>query len=491
MLNAFAYTGGFSVYAFAGGASKVVSVDISKEAIALFHEVLKLNPKHHASMFNIAKLLDENGEYAAALKYAVSAQKLDPTNLFYNELLIDLYEKNNQPQNAIKTCEAAIKQFPKEQELKYALAEMLLSAGNYARALEVYDQIEAVEGITPEVSLQKQRIYTLEKQPDKAIETIKKLIEAYPVEIQFRQLLYDTYLNQQQPEEALKVLTDILKNNPNEPFALFRMVDYYRSQNKPAEASAYLEKIFANESVPFDAKIQYLGELLPLALENTELKKVIETYSLLLLNQNPQSVSSNALRGDWFLLNNQSDSACVYYKTALRIENTNERIWEQLLNTRLRNGNWTQLQKESEEALEINPNQISFLYNHGLACFQLKEYTKAANSLEKAAKLAGNNVYFLIQIHTLLGDTYHYLKQPEKSDKAYEKVLEKDPNNLLVLNNYAYFLSLRKERLQQALEMIEKVIKVSPDNASYMDTYGWVLYQLGRYQEAVKWLEKA
>ena len=57
---------------------------------------------------------------------------------------------------------------------------------------------------------------------------------------------------------------------------------------------------------------------------------------------------------------------------------------------------------------------------------------------------------FLPDFYSLLGDTYHAIDEHEKSDLFYQKSLEKNPENHIVLNNYSYYLSLRKKELLKA-----------------------------------------
>lgn len=66
-----------------------------------------------------------------------------------------------------------------------------------------------------------------------------------------------------------------------------------------------------------------------------------------------------------------------------------------------------------------------------------------------------------------------------------------NPADPVLLNNYAYYLSERNLRLDEARQMIEQALKVMPDNPSFLDTYGWVLYKQNNIAEALKWLEKA
>jgi Tfp pilus assembly protein PilF len=89
------------------------------------------------------------------------------------------------------------------------------------------------------------------------------------------------------------------------------------------------------------------------------------------------------------------------------------------------------------------------------------------------------------------GDIYHSMGKDEEAFQAYEKSLALKYNNPYVLNNYAYYLSLKGKDLEKAERMSKKAVELEPDNASFQDTYGWVLFMMGRYREAAVWIQKA
>src|SRR5690606_32580031 len=89
------------------------------------------------------------------------------------------------------------------------------------------------------------------------------------------------------------------------------------------------------------------------------------------------------------------------------------------------------------------------------------------------------------------GDVYHGLQMYAESDVAYEEAIALDSTNAYALNNYAYYLALRKEKLPLAAEMSKKSNELEPDFASYEDTYAWVLFQQGEYEEALVWIKRA
>ena len=137
----------------------------------------------------------------------------------------------------------------------------------------------------------------------------------------------------------------------------------------------------------------------------------------------------------------------------------------------------------------MNGEQPLFYFFNGLAYYNINDYEKAIAVLEKGRKLSANKD-LTASFDMSIGDTYIVLKNHKKAFEAYDRVLRSNPNNISVMNNYAYYLSLDNQDLERALEMSAKTIKAEPKNATYLDTYAWVLYKLGRYQEAKKYMDK-
>ncbi|HNB13083.1 MAG TPA: tetratricopeptide repeat protein, partial [Bacteroidia bacterium] len=143
------------------------------------------------------------------------------------------------------------------------------------------------------------------------------------------------------------------------------------------------------------------------------------------------------------------------------------------------------------EAIGLFPNESSLYLLNGIAKSQLNLPAEAINILNQGVKLVVDNNQQLIQFYSNLGDCYNKTKEYSASDSSFDKALEIDPNEPFVLNNYAYYLSVRKEKLEQAEKMSKQSNELQPNQSSFLDTYGWILYQEGKYDEAKKWIEKA
>ena len=218
-----------------------------------------------------------------------------------------------------------------------------------------------------------------------------------------------------------------------------------------------------------------LGELIDL---------VVETH--------PKESFSYILKGDYLatVLDNKREGLAQFRKAAELDQNRFE-VWGEILSLDAELGNMNDLIKDSESVMELFPNEPIPFYYHGVANNQLGKSEAAIKSLKKAGMMVTNNPPLASQIYALLGDAYHGQKDFGKSDESFEKALTYNPNNENALNNYAYFLSLRNDKLDKAAEMAKKANQLAPNQASYEDTYAWILYMQKKYPEAREWMEKA
>lgn len=133
------------------------------------------------------------------------------------------------------------------------------------------------------------------------------------------------------------------------------------------------------------------------------------------------------------------------------------------------------------------PEDSIFLLEIGYRYTLNKEYSKAVNYLTNYLAKNPNHIEAL----NIIADCYSYLNKDAEAEKYYLKGLKIDPENPTINNNYAYLLTKRKDRLQDALKFSEKALKYEPNNGAYLDTYGWVLFRMGNYEKAKEYLEKA
>lgn len=462
------------------------------KAIGLFESCLQKNPKHSASMYELAQMYFDARDFSTAARFAEQAAAIEPENKWYKLLLVEIYGKAGMKKELLGTCEKLVDKYPGNVDFLYELANAYLNNNDGKNAIETLDKIEGILGVSEEISLQKQRTYLDMRKTDQAAAEIKKLIKEFPdQETRYVSMLAEMYMQVGKPDEAAQYYQQILSKDPDNPYIHITLSDYYRKKGDIKNSIDELKLGFANPKLDIDTKIRVLLAIFSGDEMYVKNKEEILGLAKILVQIHPEEVKAHSIYGDFLLDDKKYAEARDEFRKVISIDSSRYAVWESLLNAEIQLSDYPALESESRRAIELFPLlPVPYLFK-GVACLEKSKYEDAITSFNSGVKLISGNNILLVQFYTYLGDTYNRLKNYRLSDDNYENALKLQPENSYVLNNYAYYLSLRNENLDKAEAMSSKSVKLDPANAANMDTYGWVLYKLGRYTEAVEWVEKA
>lgn len=476
-------------YYFVEGQKYFMLEDYAK-ALELFGLSNDIDPENAGVHYKMAQILAESGDFDKALLHANKARDLDPSNKYYFLLSAEIYTNMSNFQEAASLYETMIGSIPGNETYLFDLAALYIYQDKLEKALGVYNRAEQYFGILEEITYQKQQIYIQQGKIDLAIKEGQRLIETYPEEANYKLTLAEVLISHQKEAEAIPYLEAVLRDNPANAQASVRLSEIYRKSGETEKAMVSLHNAFSNPSLNVNAKVQLLAGYIA-QLPNPELETAARKLANDLITAHPDNVDAYAIYGDLeFRLANKPE-AKDYYLKALHLDNSNYNLWQNVISIELELEDYENAAKHADEAIEIFPNQALLYYFGGTAYLVKKKYKQAVNSLEYGRKLSASDPDLSGYIIGQLGDAYNGLEEFAKSDAAYEEALKINADNDYVLNNYSYYLSLRKERLDRALEMSSRLVEKNPDNGTYLDTHAWVLYVKGNYKEAKYYLERA
>jgi tetratricopeptide (TPR) repeat protein len=472
-------------------AEKAKLMEDSDEAIKKYRELLEIDNKNANAYYQIALIHFQKNKIDDALFEAEEAVKYDPGNKWYTELLAKSQVKSGKIKEAIKTYESLIQKNPLDAENYFDLAYLYLQSNLPLNAVKTYDQFEKNYGVEESVVLQKEKIYLKLNMFEKAVAEIQKLIDAYPDDAEYLSMMADLYALNGKKEMAVPYYQKILNIDPENAQALLSLADINSAKGDTTARIEGMRKVFANPNMNIDAKIRMLFPF----IQYYEIRKakIVEAQELsqILVQTHPDQSKAFAIKGDVFYIDQKDDTALVAYLKALELQKDIFTVWQQVFAIYSNKREWAKIEALTTEALEYFPNQaIVYLYK-GNAEYQLKSYDKALKTFTKGEKMCGDNNFLRAQMFASIGDIHYNLQQHEQSDSAFEKSLKYNPDNSYTLNNYSYYLSLRKANLEKAKQMSAYSNKIEPDNSSFQDTYAWILFELGDYKEAKIWQEKA
>jgi len=457
----------------------------------LYQKALDLNSSSAAAHYELGNIYSLQEKPQLALEQYESAVKYDGANFWFRLSYATALRDLGQTNKAIDEFKSLIVKQPKRIELKYELAQLLLNNGKKTEGLAVINEIEEELGVTEEVSFLKQRVHLSNNDVDAAAAEIQKLIDSYPDEIAYYGILADTYVSNGRKDDALKVYEKMQRLDSTNYKLQFSLAEFYRQDEKDEQYRENLGKAFLNPEMNIDDKVKYVLTFYQVDSKNKALKQEGIDFCQKITQAHPENAKSFALLADFQYFDNQIAAAKDSYITTISLDSSRFPVWNQLIYIFADQGDTAQLVQYSKRAIDLFPNQPTVYLTYGIGLSQQEKNEAAITYLELGKDLVLDNPSLKSQFFSSLGDTYHTIKNNEESDNNYDKALSIDPNNIIVLNNYSYYLSLRNEDLQKAKQMSAKSNNLAPNQASFQDTYAWILFQLKEYEEARNWINKA
>lgn len=470
-------------------AEKQLILENYAKALENFHVAMEMNSQSAAIHFKIAEVLAKSNEGQKALPYGLKAIDLDSENKYYRLGLARIYQSIGFYIDAAKTYEELLEKFPSEENALYELAELYQLTGRREDMFRVFDLIEAQLGVKEEITREKQRIYMREGKVDNVIAEFQKLIDAYPNEASYKAELINFLIQNRKLDQAAVAIEEYEASEPTSSRIMLMKSELAWMNGEKAKSLALLDDAFEASSIDFQSKFQILSNYLGMK-PTPEERSILTQIAVKLADHHEDEFKAQAFVGDLLYQDGKRQDAVRYYLNSVNLSPANYSVWQNILNIEADLSQYDSLVIHAEKALEYFPNQALLYYFSGTGYLIQKDYKKAVRMLEQGKKYT-IDPKLLTVIYGQLGDAYNGLKESDKSYQAYDKALMNGPDNDHVLNNYSYFLSLANENLDKALEMSTRLVEQHPNNPTYLDTHGWVLYTNGKYKESEKYLEKA
>jgi len=469
------------------GAKTIENTTLATE---LFERVTQIDPANDASLYELAIIKRGKNNYTDAQTLLEKAVTVNPDNEWYWTALADCYEKTNSIDKLENVFNELIRIHPDRPDYYFDKANTYFYQARYDDALKVYEKVEELTGPTDDLLANRQKIYLKQGKIDLAAKQLEDMIAANPSATKYYLFLGQLYSSNNYPDKALKVLQTAEKLSPGNGLIHLALADLYRDKKNIEASYNELTLAFAIPDLDINQKIKIIGGYLPQFPDPNAKASALE-LSRILTVAHPGDARAHAIYGDILMQSEKFKEAKTEYQKSLTLNGQTYEVQEQLVRLDLSDNDIDAAIKDGENALSLFPNQAWMNYLVGVAYMQKKNYTKAVDYIKNATSLEAQDKELLAQSFSALGDCYHDLKDNKSSDEAYDKALAYNPDNAFTLNNYAYYLSVRGEQLEKAEKMSKHSNDLQPNNASFEDTYAWILFRQKDYKGAKTWMDKA
>lgn len=461
-------------------------------AYDMFSYCLSLDSTAAPVMYELSLFYVQMNKADKAVEMLRKAVDSDSDNMTYRMALANVSGNLGMFADAAAEYEALVERYPDKAELRYYLAEALAQDGELAKAIEAYDALESIMGMNEALSLQKYKLYSSLEEEDKAFAEIQKLADKYPAESRYQLLLGDLYLEKDNFDEALKAYTKAHEINPSDSRYIVSMANYYEATGNKEAAEKEVRNALVSKGLDVETKVGILSRYIQRLQQTKQDIEQANTLFLTLLEQHPQDTNLKLMYGSLLMLQKKNDEAKFQFSLVTEMEPTNQSAWQQLLNMALRTEDIDEVVRVCNKCIELFPESPEYYFYLGIGYFQQEKYEEALDVYRKGlCVIPKENGRLMSDFYGQIGDLHYQMNNMPEAYKAYDEALKYNDKNVVVLNNYSYFLTLEKKDLKRAERMSAQCIKLEPDNATYLDTYAWIFFTQGNYKLAKIYIESA
>ena len=355
------------------------------------------------------------------------------------------------------------------------------------------NRMEQVDGSSEQITLSKMRVYAMLGDKDRELKELQQLAEKHPNDLNYRVMMGNWLLQNSRADEALEAYQHVLATEPDNQAAQVSMLDYYRAVGEDSLANVQQERLLVNPKTSLDTKISLMRQVVAENEQNGgDSTQVIAVFQRILDEPQHDSDMLELYAAYMQLKKMPQDSINQVWREALRLTPDNAGVRLQLAQALWADEAYGDVAQLCEEGTEYNPDEIGFYYFLGLSYLQKDDDDATLDAMRRGVSQIDedSNPDIVSDFYAIMGDVLHRKGLDQEAFAAYDSCLQYKPDNYGCLNNYAYYLSLRNEDLQKAEQMSYRTIKAEPTNATFLDTYAWILFQQERYTEAAIYMEQ-
>lgn len=456
-----------------------------------FTNCLKIKPEDDGTLYNLARIKLYLNDIPSALDLAKKLDAVKPGNIWYSILLSRIFQQVGDLKSAIMVFENIVNLNPGNLDLYFNLNELYISAGLFKKAIKNNKNVEKKFGILEQSVIQQAGLYSRIGKQKLAYEELLKLTQQFPSEVRYYLILAEFCMDNKKFELANTYFNAILKIEPGNGFAHVSLSEYYRQLNKMDSAIFHLSEAFTSRDIDADAKLKLILGFYEIYKTDSNIISQIDSLIVTLSITHPDNLNIQILLANSKLINEQFSEAQSILKNVITQRKDNYQIWEQLLYVDNRLLDFENIYLHSSEAIKFFPNQALLYLFKGLGGLQTNRPLEAEDALSFGVQLVVETDNLYVDFLNYLSEAYYTNQKFESAFATFEKLILIDSLNLGILNNYSYYLSVQKLNLEKALTMSYKTIVSEPENPTFLDTYGWVLFQMEKFEEAKKYLLKA
>ena len=463
-------------------------------AFDLLRHCQEINPYAAETYYFLAQYYGAMKQTEQSLDYFQKAAQLNPENETYMETLAQVYIRQQNFQDAIAVVERLYEKNKDREDLLEMLFQLYQQEDALPKAIGVLERIESIDGKSERLSMAKSEVYTRMGDEKAAVAEMAALAKQYPNDLNYLAMYGESLMMNGQTSQALDIYDRILNEEPDNNRVLMSLRTYYEGQENQEMVDSLTWRVLLGKDTSREEKAYLLRQIISAneraGGDSTEVLQLFRQVMAV----DTADVDMALLCATYMDLKKMpSDSIKPVLNHILKLAPDNSAARLHLVGYAWSEDDKDRVIELCQAAREYNPDDMAFYYYQGIAYYQRDSLDQALSTFQNGVSVIteDSNPDIVSDFYGVMGEILHRKGFKDKAYAAYDSCLQWKPDNIISLNNYAYYLSEEGEQLERAEQMSNKTIKAEPKNATYLDTYAWIMFMQKRYTEARVYIDQA
>mgnify|MGYP004647989371 FL=1 len=398
----------------------------------------------------------------------------------------------NQVQEGLRVLKIQAERNPHNVEVQLSIADAYARLEDYRNAIAAYDSVQQWQGQSVQLSARKVRAYQALNDTVGAIGEMRSLLATAPRNVDYNLAMGNMMLMFGERDSALTYYDKAQQYEPENGATYLAKAQFYNAIGDSVNYDQQTYQALVSKDLDVASKVEVLADYARHLLVAKDSSARTENLFKVLIEQHPNEPQIRMLFSDYLAAKDDMKGAAEQMDYAVNLDPTDAQAWNRLLVLNIISENYKAAIAAGDRAIELNPNDIELYGYIAPAYYNIKQYDKAIEVYKKAlAAVDSTDTEHRSMFLGGMGDAKFSMGDTIGAFALYDKAIEIDPNNVSILNNYAYFLTLCNRDLDKAERMSAKTVQAEPQNATFLDTYAWVFYKRKEYTMAQLYIEMA
>ena len=398
----------------------------------------------------------------------------------------------NQVQEGLRVLKIQAERNPHNVEVQLSIADAYARLEDYRNAIAAYDSVQQWQGQSVQLSARKVRAYQALNDTVGAIGEMRSLLATAPRNVDYNLAMGNMMLMFGERDSALTYYDKAQQYEPENGATYLAKAQFYNAIGDSVNYDQQTYQALVSKDLDVASKVEVLADYARHLLVAKDSSARTENLFKVLIEQHPNEPQIRMLFSDYLAAKDDMKGAAEQMDYAVNLDPTDAQAWNRLLVLNIISENYEAAIAAGARAIELNPNDIELYGYIAPAYYNIKQYDKAIEVYKKAlAAVDSTDTEHRSMFLGGMGDAKFSMGDTIGAFALYDQAIEIDPNNVSILNNYAYFLTLCNRDLDKAERMSAKTVQAEPQNATFLDTYAWVFYKRKEYTMAQLYIEMA